>query len=364
MKVQSIQYEVDEIDTKNPYYSIVKKEVDSGNLSLWHKNKNIVRFTLIDSNEAFANALRRTFNDEMEVGAMFVHPSDLDTNDKFILPDNIIERVNLIPFNQTVSTENLSLSIKVSNDTGDIITIYSKDVKVNSKKGGQSSSNLFNQNIVICTLRPGKYLYLNNIIIKKKEGFINNVYTLGTHRYECINVDFTQSSLSSTLKDFAMEFRDNGNCTHRGIINMVYDSLHSRVSKVQRLISAYEIPEGIENRGEFVNDNSGNEVYIISNTNVVDLHSTNGTGDSKEKSDSTGDLYEIHIKDAYHTIGNIITKYVFLEDPSIELINYKLAHILKHKIIVTIKHSEYKKIIDRALTKFLEELRHWQSQFK
>lgn len=371
MKVQNIQYEVDEINTKNPYYSIVKKEVDGGRLSLWHKNKNIVKFTLLDSNEAFANALRRTFNDEMNVFIMFVHPSELETNDKFILPDNIIERVNLIPFEQSASIENLSLSIKVSNETGDIITIYSRDIKVNSKKGGQDSSKLFNQNIVICTLRPGKYLYLNNITIKQKKGFINNAYTLGTHRYECINVDFSKSCLETTLKDFKMEFRDNANSSHKQMIDMVYESLHSTISKVQRLINSYEIPSGIENRSEFVNDNSGGEIYIIKNTNIVDLHAASSYStsltmetDMEEKSDAPSFVYEIHIKEAYHTVGNIITKYVYLEDPSIELVNYKLAHILKHKIIVTIKHSDYKKIIHNALDKFLGDLKYWHAQFK
>ncbi len=364
MKVQNISYEVDTLDIKHPLYKIVKQEVDSGKLTLWKKNKNIVRFDLINSNEAFANALRRTFNDELLIKSMFIHPSDLDTNDKFILPDNIIERVNLVSFDQTYEDwQNLSLSIKVSNETGDIITVYSKDILINSKRGGLSSEKLFNQNIILCTLRPGKYLYLNNIVIKKKEGFINNVYTLGTHRYECINTDFSIPSLENNLTDFRIEFRDNSNSSHKNMIELVKNNLYSRVTRVKNLISSYVLPEGAESAAhkQMINDNKGNEVYIIRNTNIVDLHSINNFESSLEEKDMA--VWEIHINNEYHTLGNIITKYVYLEDPSIELINYKLAHILKHKIIVTIKHSDYKKIIDNALNSFLKDLETWESSF-
>lgn len=363
MKVSNIEYDVETIDKKNKYYSIIEKSDLKNNL--WHKNKNIVKFDLIDSNEAFANGIRRVFNDELEIGVMFVHPSELDTDDKFILPDNIIERINLIPFCQLQLEENkeLSLSLKVSNDSGDIITIYSKDIKINSKQGGKSTENLFNQNFIICTLRPSKYLYINNITIKKREGFVNNVHTLGTHRYECINVDFAKSSLDTNLKDFRIELKDNGNSSYKQIIQLVRNNLFKRITKVKNLIAEYEMPDDTisQTQNLTVLDNSSNDIYIIKNTKIIDLHSIL---EENSKKNESMNIYEIHIKGEYHTVGNILTKYVYLEDKNIEIINYKLEHILKNKIIVTIKHSEYKKIIDNALTSFLKDLDTWYKSFK
>jgi DNA-directed RNA polymerase subunit L len=329
---------------------------------LWHKNKNSVRCDLIDSNEAFANGIRRVFNDELEIKIMFVHPSNLDTDDKFILPDNIIERINLIPIEQNIpeEQENTTLSLRITNDTGDIMNIYSKDILINEKKGGKSSKNLFNQNIILCTLRPGKYIYINNISFKKKQGFINNTYTAGTHRYECINVDFTKSSSSQNLKDFRIEFRDNGNIGNKNIIKMIRDNLYKRVIRVKNLTKEYILPDDTSVVSQSIENI--NEVYIIKNTNIVDLHSIHNSSDGLNSNNS--DIYEIHIKGEYHTLGNIITKYVYLENKNIELINYKLEHILKNKVIICIKHSDYKNIINNALEKFLNDLDIWYKAFK
>ena len=358
MKVVNISYNTEELDKNNKLYKILQSSELKDRL--WHKNKNSVRFDLIDSNEAFANGLRRVFNDELEIKIMFVHPSDLDTDDKFILPDNIIERINLIPLDQTHNLSNdanTTLSLKITNDTGDIINIYSKDILINGKKGGISSKELFNQNIIICSLRPGKYLYVNNITIKSKQGFINNTYTAGTHRYECINVDFSKPVMSQELKDFRIEFCDNGNIGHKTIIKMIRDNLYKRITKVKNLINEYTLPDDTNVVSQSIENK--NDVYIIQNTNIVDLHSINNS----ELETQNTDIYEIHIKGEYHTVGNIITKYVYLENKTIELINYKLEHILKNKIIVCIKHSNYKKIINNALDAFLADLETWYKSF-
>lgn len=358
MKVENVKFHTQTLDKKNKLYSILKEN----NVDLWHMDKNSLSFDLIDSNEAFANALRRTFNDELEVYALYVHPSNMDSDDKFILPDNILERINLIPIVQS-NVKDLVLSIKITNLSDDILNIYSNDIKINTKKGMVSSEKLFNQNIQICSLRSGKYLYVNNIVAKSKEGYINNTHTLGTHRYECINTDLTIPSLDNTLKDFRIEFCDNGNSDPKEMAQLVYNNLSKRVNKVKSLISAYEIPTNVD-AITLHNDTTNNDLYIIQNTKIIDLHSSNPNVLNKDTRVNCDNLYEIHVKNEYHTIGNIITKYVYTECKDIELISYKLDHILKHKIIVNIKHSEYKKIIDNALSNFLKDLKYWNDSIQ
>ena len=68
------------------------------------------------------------------------------------------------------------------------------------------------------------------------------------------------------------------------------------------------------------------------------------------------DIYEIYINNEYHTIANLLTKYVFQLDPNIELINYRLIHPLTHKVVITIKHSNYKKIINDAIENIISDL--------
>lgn len=358
MKVQNIKFQTQTLDKNNKLYSILK----DNNVPLWSMDKNILKFDLIDSNEAFANSLRRVFNDELEIYALYAHPSDIDSDDKFILPDNILERINLLPTVQS-NLKDLVLSIKITNLSDDIINIYSKDIKINTKKGMVSSEKLFNQNIQICSLRSGKYLYVNNITFKSKEGFINNTHTLGTHRYECINTDLSLPSLDNTLKDFRIEFCDNGNSNQKEMARLVFENLNKRVNRVKNLISAYEIPINVD-AITLHNDTTNNDLYIIQNTKIIDLHSSNSNNLNKDTKVNCDNLYEIHIKNEYHTMGNIITKYVFMEYKDIELISYKLDHILKHKIIINIKHSDYKKIIDNALNNFLKDLKYWNDSIQ
>jgi len=338
------------------------KILKNNGIKLWERKKSALRFTLLDSNEAFANAIRRVFNDELEIECLYAHHTDVTTDDKFILPDNILERINLIPLEQNKGKADVVMSLKYENKTSDIVNIYSSDIKINTKKGFQSSEELFNQHIQICSLRPGKYLYINNIVRKKRAGYINNCHTLGTHKYECINVDMSKPSLNTNLTDFKLELCDNANSSAVDMATMVRDNLVDRVTKVKSLISNYEIPDGVDIRTmEAKNSNSDTmAIYVVKNTNIVDIK----TGDSEKytESKSYDDIYEIHINNEYHTVGNIITKYVYLVCPEIELINYKLAHILKHKIIVTIKHHEYKRIIEKALNKFLDDINYWCSE--
>ena len=87
-----------------------------------------LQFQLIKSNEAFANAIRTVFNDELLVKYLDVSIFNINTDDKYILPDNIIERIASIPLIQNTNN-NKKYKLQMTNNTNDIIKIYSKDLK-------------------------------------------------------------------------------------------------------------------------------------------------------------------------------------------------------------------------------------------
>lgn len=357
MKVENITTNNLSLDKNNKYYKLLESE----NIYRDFNSKKTLSFDLIDSNEAFANGIRRVFNDEMEVKQMDIKPQDINTDDKFILPDLIRERINLIPFVQTISDkysielDKISFQLHLENKDEDIIKVYSKDIKL--KIGNnivETNNDFFNSNVQICSLRPKCHLYLNNIHVSKRHGYNNNAHCMGTVKYECINVDFSKSCLEQTLTDFHMELCDNSQSSQSEMVNLIYNNLFFRLSKVKKLIMDYEIPPDSESNVD-QSLNSNLELYIINNTKIIDLKAE---GDVSKK--NVNNLYEIHVNNEYHTVGNIITKYVFLLDENIELINYKLVHILKHKIIITIKHEEYKKIINKAIDNFLLDLANWK----
>ena len=288
-------------------------------------NKKSITFDLINSNEAFANGIRRIFNDELLVKSLDINIYDLKTDDKYILPDNIIERINLIPILQNIN-DDLAFSINIVNNTNDIINIYSKDI-INKDKNDKK--NYFNNNILICSLKPNRYLYINNIKINKEYGYNDHKYSIGSYNYEIINTDFNINSLNNNIKDFRIELITNNNIELKNLIILIYDTLYFRLKNIQSSINNYDINTNSTDINKLIND-----IFIIPNQNI----------------------YEIHINNEYHTIGNLITKYVFNLDNNIELINYKLEHPLRHKIIINIKHNQYKKIIHDSIENIIKDL--------
>lgn len=324
MKVTNIQI--------NDYSIIYEKSKYS---TLIEKNKHLLptftklglQFQLLNSNEAFANAIRIVFNDELLIKYLDLSVFDIHTDDKYLLPDNIVERIALIPLNQNIDS-NITYKINITNNTNDIIKIYTKDIISTSK----SNTLHFNPNILLCTLRPNKHLYINNIKINSDYGFNNNIFSLGSFKYQIINTDFKQLSLNTNSSDFQLELITNANIQLSQLVTKIYDNLYFRLKKIQSDVNSYQLENHSSDISKILTD-----IFIIKNSHTLDL-------------------YEIHIVNEYNNIGNLLTKYIFDIDNNIELINYKLEHPLRHKVIINIKHHQYKKLINDAIENIITDL--------
>ena len=307
-------------------------------------NKQSISFDIKDSNEAFANAIRRTFNDEILVKCLDINVHNFTSTDKFILPDNIKERINLISLDQSID-KNSKFHINVINSSNDIINVYSNDIVNNNKT---DKKIYFNTNIQLFSLKPNRFVNISDISINSDYGYNNSIYALGSFKYKAINTDFNIPSLNNTVTDFSIELINNSNIKITDMIETIYNTLYIRLKKIQSAIKDYTINSNSEDINKI-----NNEIYIINNKMINDLNTIDISSDIIE---DINDIYEIHINNEYHTIGNLISKYVFLQEPNIELINYKLVHPLTHKLIITIKHKEYKKIINDSIENIIMDL--------
>jgi DNA-directed RNA polymerase subunit L len=306
--------------------------------NILEKNKHLfpsltklgLQFQLLNSNEAFANAIRTVFNDELLVKYLDVSIFNINTDDKYILPDNIIERIASIPLIQNTNN-NKKYKLQITNNTNDIIKIYSKELKAVDN----SKNNDFNPNILICTLKPNKYLSINNITINQDYGFNNNIFSLGSFKYEIINTDFNSLSLNTNCTDFQLELIPNANINLNDLVNQIYDNLYLRLKKIQNDINTYQLENHSSDISKILTD-----LFIIKSGN----------------SNGSNQLYEIHIINEYNNIGNLLTKYIYDLDNNIELVNYKLEHPLRHKVIINIKHNQYKKLCHSAIDNILKDL--------
>lgn len=293
-------------------------------------NKKGLKFQLLNSNEAFANSIRRIYNDELLVRCLDTKIFNIFTDDKYILHDTIIERINSISLNQEEILDDTIFHLNVTNNTNDIIKIYSKDI-INKKSSNNKKNEeklYFNPNILICTLKPNKYLNINSITINQEYGYNNHLYSLGSFNYKIINTDFSQLSLNTTSTDFELELINNSNISLKGIIHKIYDNILFRLKKIQQAINSYELEKQSTDINKIIS-----EIFIINNNNI----------------------YEIHINNEYHTIGNLLTYYIYNLNKNIELVNYKLEHPLRHKIIINIKHPQYKKLCNDAIDNIITD---------
>ena len=347
MKIQNIKVNNFNIEYENSKF---KDLINNNKHLLPNLNKNSISFDLIDANEAFANSIRRVYNDELLVKCLDINVHNLVTNDKYILTDNIKERINLVSLSQNISIDT-KFNLNVINNTNDIINIYTRDI---TNKNKNDKNVYFNTNIQICSLKPNRFINISDIYINKDYGYNNAIYSLGSWKYKAINTDFNVSSLNNNIKDFNLELINNYNIEIKDIIINIYENLYLRLKTIQSSINDYVI-HGINTNSEEVNKimNASNDLYIINNKLIKDSNILDIDGSIPEE---ISNIYEIHINNEYHTIGNLITKYVFLQEPNIELINYKLIHPLTHKIVITIKHSEYKKIINDAIEQIIKDL--------
>lgn len=336
MKVENVQVVNHVIDPKSAPASIA--EAASMFVDLIPKlHKQTLTFDLVDSNEAFANAIRRVFVDELETKAMDFSIHDLHTDDKNILPANIQHRIQMIPLIQSVP-DDMVFKLTVVNKSRDIQMVYASDI-VSKQSGGRS---WFNTNIPICTLRPNRYLSIQNIKVHSGVGSDNSVFSLGSFSYKCIDVDFSKPSLSQDLTKFRIGLRTNGNIELVDMVSNIASNLKLRIKEIQMLIDNYQATTEENTPAKMLNT----KLYIIKNT----------------KASKDGDaVYEIHIDKEYHTIGNILAKYAYIEDNTLDFVAYKLSHVLAHKAVVMIKSPEYKKIIHAAIDRFVDDVDAWQT---
>lgn len=292
-------------------------------------NKTGLKFELLNSNEAFANSIRRIYNDELLVKCLDTKIFNINTDDKYILHDTIIERINSISINQDLIQDDMIFHLNINNNTHSVIKVYSKDIIIKNKSNNKIDNTLyFNPNILICTLKPNKYLTISSIGINKEYGYNNHIYSLGSFNYKIINTDFSKLSLNTISTDFELELINNGNIKINNIITNIYNNILFRLKKIQDSINSYELDRHSTDINKIVN-----EIFIINNNNI----------------------YEIHINNEYHTIGNLLTYYIYDLEKSIELVNYKLEHPLRHKIIIYIKHPQYKKLCNDAINNIISD---------
>jgi hypothetical protein len=314
------------------------------------RSKISVTFELGNSNVEFANAIRRCLIDEISIKSLdFDEFDDFKSDDLYILNDFIKKQLDLIPIMQDYDYGDMEFQLYKKNDTDEIIDVTSGDIKVvvndNDKVSNKHNNATFSENIVLCKLRPGKFVRINNIKVTEgvakdnaaKYNSISNIY------YEIIDIDpivetrLGQTGVSSMLtnpKHFKM-----GYSTHRNFDNpklLIIQTCETLIDKLSDIITELK---KIKNR---------DRQYI---SDLLTL-------------ETTGDVKKISIIGEYWTVINVICKYAYIEAIDIKFIAPAIIHPEKEVGLINIIHPEFSSVLQNSIKKIIKDLEVVMVAFK
>lgn len=276
-----------------------------------------------------ANAIRTCIMNELPIQSLAI--VDLQTDDRFILSDCISRQLELIPIKQYNASKYPHDKIKLikTNKTDHIIPIYSHDIS------SSDTSMWIPPNIIITYLRPGNSLYIT--------------FQIDTN---CARI---QAGKYATISGIKYEVKTNDNekmiNTHKNIwdITIGYDTFPLCDKPISIFTNAcIQLSNRVQrikdelDRKDSTSSDSGNTLPL-SGGNVLSINDISS-------------IVEITIDNEYWPMARLIAKYCFLEDPSIPFITPAIIHSTINKCKIRLTHSEWRKLVTKALDKIIADL--------
>lgn len=311
------------------------------------KSKFTVSFELTKTNVDIANGIRRCIIDEMEVLSFdFDENKNIDTDDVYILSDYIKQQVDMLPINQEFNYENTEITLKCKNNTVEIIDVLSANIEITQNGKPVDMANIVGPTIVLCRLRPDRYININKMFISRGTALINaGKYSLVSNtQYRILDVNpiietpmgkTGDSSMKSNPTHFYISYSTHRNIDHPlNIMVKCCDNLIARLNKINT---------------DMKNIADSDISYF---SNLITLN-------------TDGNLKKIHITGEYWTIINMISRYCYiLTNENIKLISPALIHPEREVGIINIIHPEFSTLIQNSIKKIIDELKTIKMAFQ
>jgi DNA-directed RNA polymerase subunit L len=300
------------------------------------KSKQKLSFELVDANVDLANTVRRFLIDEIPILSMDVDINDIKTDDKFILQDYFKKNIELIPINQDLSYDKLTISLQLVNNSDNNIPVYAKYISIKDAKGKQlKTSDYFSNTIIIYNLRPMCEININKINIVSGLGKHDSgkFIPLANISYEILDVKPVvqvkynvsgKSSLNSNPTQFSISMTNHRNTSTKKIMITCCTLIINKFNTIYKEL-------------EEIKDTS---VYFSTTMNI----------ETKE------DIKIFHFIGEYWTIANILSRYCYIIDNEISFVCASIIHPSIEESMVKIKHQQPKKILMSAIKKIINDI--------
>ena len=378
-----------------------------------------VSFDLINSNSGFANMIKRTIEDVIEVYSFSFDLEDFETNDAYILYNMVKQRLEALPIDQDILSkikEDEKIQLKYTNMTESKQPLLTREIKISNPKNGEK---IFDPNVILYgdgtfILSPesreyigdrnllfnyaydglkhkekddeideskyfllpdlipsaekimddlklmtipdrshmfsyrrydmgvdiGKTVNISNIKIIKGTGKIDaNAFALvGRIFYEIIDMEPYNmetgtgcKSINSNPRHFRIGYNTLGNIKPKEVILKTCEYLKKKFSN---LIKVFEEIKSIPFENEWVTIKIDHKLIIIT------------------------------FIGEYWTIANVIAKYIFEIDKTVEYVAPAIVHPDIEKGVVKIKHKEPIEITKQSLKKIVEDINKLNEKMK
>jgi DNA-directed RNA polymerase subunit L len=291
-----------------------------------------ISFELHNTTTVLANSIKRCMNSEIPVLIMNFEQDDVSTDDDFIIRHEICKRVNLIPIRQI---SGVKFSLNVKNDTDQIIPVFSRSIIVIEEKTTtvDSKEEMFSPTQIICYLRPGKVMVIDNIHVKSGTSYADYVSHSfpGKIGFECIDEkELARSSLVATPTSYRITVPRQKFVDPKHIVKLALSTLLGKLDRI---------------RGHV--DGNTDDFYSVDNVEITRIK----------------ELTRYKLIGETYTVGNLLSTYGYLSDSSITHIHCIKQHPSHNFVIVEIHHSNPKAIMLSAIDLSKKELNAVLSKF-
>lgn len=299
------------ISTKSQSISLAKTPYASLSKQIPSVVNQTLIFELKESNCSLANAIRRTLISEMPIKHLTASLTEIKTTDPYIVGDAIRKRIEMIPISQSID-EHSVFALRFENDADSYVDVSSSEIKLN----GIAISKDITPFIPICDINSGTSFSINDIHVVESYGFDNSRVSIGRVAYEIINHDFALSSINSNPTCFRFEVETPGVINPSEMVVKAIDNLINRLDSID----------------------FGNSVVEF-------------------------DIYKLTIPNETHSIGRLLSWYVYQLEPTIKYVASRIPHPSKRECVLDIHHSNGELLCKKSIEMIKNDLKTVRKTF-
>lgn len=197
-------------------------------------------FELHNVNGGVSSAIRSVLLDLPTFGLDIELTNEyFECTDKYIKVEFVQLMLRCVQIMQNID-ESAVFSLYVMNDTPHNIYVTTADLK--QQKGEKPKHKLFDENVIICDLAPGKYISVKNIFVRQGRGSDHGGFAmayasvsipLGIEMYNMYTKK-GESTSTARPRSFKIIFETNGTETLQKIIELACDELVMRLRDIEK----------------------------------------------------------------------------------------------------------------------------------